>query len=103
SVAMKELGVSGEPAMHGMHRLVGQGINIPKHILLVVHQDVRGSLVAAGGKCATAFSLRFVTIAPATAQTIGERARVFLAERSQGSYDLIDRIIETDMRFNFGN
>src|SRR2546421_464553 len=82
---------------------LGQGVNIRKHILLVVHQDVRGSLVAAGGKRATAFSLRFVTIAPATAQTSGERAGVFLAERSQGSYDFIDRIIETDMRFNFGN
>src|SRR5207245_9404933 len=102
-VGLKELGFSGEPGMHGMPRLVGQGVNIRKHILLVVHQDVRGSLVAAGGKCATAFSLRFVAIAPATAQTIGERARVFLAERSQGSYDFIDRIIETDMCFNFGN
>ena len=62
----------------------------------------KGELVAAGGKCAAAFPFRFVTIAPATAQTIGERARVFLAERSQGSYDFVDRIIETDMRFNFG-
>src|SRR5437763_14871001 len=102
-VALKELRFSGEPGMHGMPRPVGQGVNIRKHILLVVHQDVRGSLVAAGGKCATACCLRFVTIAPASAQTVGERARVFLAERSQGSYDLIDRIIETDMRFNFGN
>src|SRR5438270_10736977 len=93
-VVLKELRFSGEPGMHGMPRLVGQGVNIRKHILLVVHQDVRGSLVAARGKCATAFSLRFVTIAPATAQTIGECARVFRTEGGQGSDDFIDRLIK---------
>src|SRR5438094_10667411 len=86
-VVLKELRFSGEPGMHGMPRLVGQGVNISKHILLVVHQDVRGGLVAAGGKCATAFSLRFVTIAPATEQTIGERAHLPLSARSQGHYN----------------
>src|SRR5438477_11734882 len=82
-VVLKELRFSGEPGMHGMPRLVGQGVNIRKHILLVVHQDVRGSLVAAGGKRATEFSLRFVTIAPETAQTSSEGAVVFLLERSK--------------------
>jgi len=42
----------------------------PKHILLVVHQDVR-ELGSCWRKIATAFSLRFVTIAPAAAQTSG--------------------------------
>src|SRR5436305_15228191 len=92
-VVLKELRFSRKPGMHGMPRLVGQGVNIRKHILLIVHQDVRGSLVAAGGKRATAFSLRFVTIAPAAAQTSDEGAGVFLAETSQASYDFIDRII----------
>src|SRR5438046_4204870 len=97
-VVLKELRFSGEPGMHGMPGLVGQGVNIRKHILLVVHQDVRGSLVAAGGKRATAFSLRFVTIAPATAQTSGEGAGGFLTERSQGRQDVIERVIETETR-----
>src|SRR6266550_5160567 len=97
-VVLKELRFSRKPGMHRMPGLVRQGVNIRKHILLVVHQDVRRRLVAAGGKCATAFPLRFETIAPATAQTIGERAYVFLTEGGQGSDDFIDRLIKADVR-----
>src|SRR5881392_3831882 len=83
-VVLKELRFGREPGMHGMPRFVREGINVREHILLVVHQNVRRRVVAAGGKCATAFPLRFVTIAPVATQTISECARVFLAEWSQG-------------------
>src|SRR5205814_5991236 len=98
----KELRFSGEPGMHGVPGLVREGVHVCKHILFVVHQYIRRCLVAAGGKCAAAFPLRFVTIAPAATQTVGECARVFLAEWSQGSNHFIDRLIKPNMLSNFG-
>src|SRR5205814_9065385 len=89
-VVLKELRFSREPGMQGVPGLVRQSVNVGKYILFVVHQDVGRRVVAAGGKCAAAFPLRFVTIAPASAQTIGECAHVFLTEGSEGSDDFID-------------
>src|SRR5207302_10933944 len=96
-VVLKELRSSREPGMHGVPGFVGQGINVGKYIPLVVHQNVRWRVVAAGGKRATAFPPRFVTIAPAAAQTVGECAAVFLAHGGQGSDDFVDCLIKADL------
>src|SRR5438045_4020762 len=100
-VVLKELRFSGEPGMHGMPGFVRQGVNICKHILFVVHQNVRRRVVAAGGKCATSFPLRFVTIAPPATQTISECACVFLSVWSMANNTYIYLIHKDDFIFNY--
>ena len=102
-VILKELRSDGEPGVHGVAGLVCQGINVGEHILLVIHQDIRRRVVAAGGEGATAFSLCLVTIAPAAAQAIGQRMRVFMAERRKRRDDLVDCFVESDVGFDFLN
>ena len=64
-----KLGPLRKPGVHRVARFVREGVDIRKNVALVVHQNVRGRAVAAGRESAAPFSFRFVTVAPASAQT----------------------------------
>ncbi len=70
-VVLKALRFLRKRGMHGVAGFVRERVNIGKDIFLVIHQDVRRRAVASGRERAAAFGLRFVTIAPAAAQTFG--------------------------------
>ena len=100
-VILKHLRVLREPAVHRVPGFVGESVNIGKHVVLVVHQDVWRRAVAAGGKPAAAFRFGFVAIAPAAMQTRGQNIDIFLPQRSERAEHHLDRLIKGDARLNF--
>ena len=80
-----------------------QRINVGEHVFLIIHQDIRRRVVAAGGEGATAFSLRLVAIAPTAVQATGQRMGVIMAEWRKRCDDLVDCFLERDVGFDFLN
>ena len=78
-VILERLRALREPGVHRMPGLVRESIDVGEDVTLVIHQDVRRRAETAGGKSAAAFAFRFVTIAPAAAQTFTESRSVFRA------------------------
>ena len=76
-VILKELDLVREPGVHRVPGLVSERVNVGEHIALVIHQDIRRRVVAAGGEGATAFPFRLVTIAPAAVQAFGSAHREY--------------------------
>src|SRR5439155_11125616 len=92
-----------KPAVHGVAGFVRERVNIGKDVFLVIHQDVRRGAITPGRERAAALGLGFVTIAPAPAQTFGQKIDIFFSERRERSENRLDRFIKTDVWFNFQN
>ena len=90
--------------MHGVAGLMSEGVDVREDVVLVVHEDVRGKAVGAGGEGAGAFVLVLVAVAPALgAKAGGESGGVLGAERGEGLEDGVDGLVEGGVDFQLGD
>ena len=78
---------------------VSQREDVVQYAGLVVHHDVRVTIIRAVAERATLFPLVGITVTPTTAETFPQRFTVFSSQRLQGLADDVNGLVPAVLNF----